>query len=431
MTDEPPKPRTPTTRLGTGPLPGSEGGQLQGIAPAVVEAFLNSGVRKKDAGKNLFTAPLPKIEDASPRKPATLGAFRAAADAPAIAERADKIRELAAMVRAGGDPAVVAPPPPEPVAPEPPPLPKRLQTGPLAPEAAAIKLQHLAMRGKTPPGDRAPASPTGPVPPAPGGNGRTSKTGRLEAMVASTLDDKGALRLKASLAALEDTNLPGKLSSLTDSINKLVPGSEGILKIGGGMGKKLVVDNLNPLLALSLAAKESAERINNLKKWNELTHKERVTEMVFLSGSLAEILGAVTPPPVNYGAQVMGVGLSLVGLAAENSDSLEEGAKAAAANNETLQKASETSQAIANQVRGAWNELGGRLENLRKTRAKVPAPLQMILDAPAFKRMKRSPAMRGFALGLENLIYNLTNRYTAFTESWAYRARQFNKGRKK
>jgi hypothetical protein len=226
------------------------------------------------------------------------------------------------------------------------------------------------------------------------------------------MGEKGAVKLRQSLKALEDKALPGKLSALADSVNKLLPeGSEHYAKLGADVGKQVLMNNLNPVLAVSMAVKESAERLEKLKDWDKLSNKERVANMAMLSSNMAEILGAVTPPPVNFGVQVMGAGMLLVGLASEHSEAVEDIAKVAGAN-----KVAEAGTQIASRVKNAWEELNDRLA--AKKRPKLPRQVQSMIESEAWKQMKQNPAGRRVAEGAENVMYNLARRKEAFTASW-------------
>ncbi|MDB5100800.1 MAG: hypothetical protein JWM80_5221 [Cyanobacteria bacterium RYN_339] len=101
-----------------------------------------------------------------------------------------------------------------------------------------------------------------------------------------------------------------KLARLTASIHKLVPlAREGT--------KQAVMNQLNPAMAVTIAAGESAARLKALKGWGTLEARDRLIHVTGLFASLADIVGALTPPPANLAAQALGAGMSLVMLAAE------------------------------------------------------------------------------------------------------------------
>lgn len=434
MSDRPPpqKRSGPEKRSGHGTRPLGSGSlgqdqqdrRLQGIAPAVVDAFLDAGTKKRqppsEEVSDLFTAPpekdLPSFD--LPRRPTSLGAFKADPESNEVKSKFKKLKAMADAVREG-----VEPPPDEPVRGS---GTRSLGSGKLNADAA----QHLAKRRPQGPGGDRPRSPSGELTnpdiklqhlamraKAKGGN--TRDLGKLQKTVEAALGEKGALRLGQSIKALEDKALPGKLSALAESVNKLLPeGSERYAKLGAEVGKQVLQNNLNPLLAISLSVKEVGERLGELEKWDELSNKERVANMAMLTSSMAEILGAVTPPPVNYGIQVMGAGMLLMGMAAEHSEVVEDVAKLGG---EKAHKAVSTgmdgaSGQIAGRVRQAWDELNDRLATKKKPR--LPGQLQNVVDSDMWKSVKKHPVGQQFAEGTENVLYNLARRHEAFTASW-------------
>jgi hypothetical protein len=271
----------------------------------------------------------------------------------------------------------------------------RAKRGSGALENPDIKLQHLAMRAKQQKD-----------------GGGTKKLDKLEKSVAGAMGEKGALKLRQSLKALEDKALPGRLGALADQVNRLLPeGSEHYAKLGADVGKQVLMNNLNPVLAVSMAVKESAERLEKLKDWDKLSNKERVANMALLTSNMAEILGAVTPPPVNFGVQVMGAGMLLVGMASEHSDVVEDLAKVAGG-----AKMAEAGTQIAARVKDAWEELNDRLA--AKKKPKLPRQVRSVIESEAWKQMKKHPAGRHVAEGTENVLYNLARRQEAFVASW-------------
>ncbi|MDB5101964.1 MAG: hypothetical protein JWM80_6385 [Cyanobacteria bacterium RYN_339] len=442
MSDQGPpkkKPGTgqPTRRLGETKGLGADqqDRNLQGIAPAVVDAFLNAGSKKNqppapdlEAGSGLFTAPLePGASLSLPRSGDSLGAFKVGSDNDDVKSKFKRIKAMAEAARL--EAAALPPPPPpdeEPPPPEKPGGTRPLGTASLDPmrqalldgrkkpgtgalENADIKLQHLAMRAKQ----------------QKGGPSGTKKLDKLERSVAGALGEKGALKLRQSLKALEDKALPGKLSALADQVNKLLPeGSEHYARLGAEVGKQVIMNNLNPVLAVSMAVKESADRLEKLKDWDKLSNRERVANMALLTSNMAEILGAVTPPPVNFGVQVMGAGLLLVGMASEHSEVVEDLAKAAGGG-----KVAEAGNQIASRVKNAWEELNDRLS--AKKRPKLPRQVQSVLESEGWKKLKQHPTGQRIADGTENVLYNLARRQEAFSASWDARLDKLLKRKKK
>lgn len=447
-------PRPPQSQVGLGG--DAQAQNLAGIAPAVVEAFLNANQKKKAVPPPPAAVTAP--EPVSPRRPDKLGDFPAL-DAESVKQRQLKIRHLAMMIAerpAEAAPAAEAPPQAPSDVPLPPPPPGG---------AEDLRARHLAMRKPVPGTGRlgAPnARGTGRLPGMGGGTGdlpgaparpaqpndirlqhlalrqqqaQPRGTGRLdvgdvgpaklEKMVEAALGLDGAIALRATIEALEDKTVSTKLTALTDKVTELVPGHEGVAKLGVDVGKRMLVNNLNPVLALTVAAKESAEKIDTLKKWNELSTKERMAATAGLSANLAEIIGAVTPPPVNFGAQIAAAGLTLVSLATDHSDTIEDVAAKAASNENTRKVASELTErgaVVAHQVKAAWEELGERIKTAKKARPRAPKQLQQLFDSKKFQDLKKNPSTRGLAEGMENLTYNLTKKWDAQVARWTHRS---------
>jgi hypothetical protein len=246
-------------------------------------------------------------------------------------------------------------------------------------------------------------------------------TGRLESLVGQALGADGVVALRQAVAVLEDRALPERLVGLTARVTAMVPGEDGVVRLGADVGKRLIVNNLNPVLALSVAARESAQHLEQLKRWEALTPRERLVATTNLTANLAEIVGAVTPPPVNVGAQLAAAGLQLVSLASEHGETLEGVARQAAAAEparRVLGEVATQGAVLAHRVQAAWGELSERLK-VKPPRA--PAALQRIFDSRQYQHLKRHPVSRGLARGMENLAYNLTQRFRVWRERWAHR----------
>jgi hypothetical protein len=406
-------------------------GKLEGIAPAVVSAFFQQrSPGPTPVGGTPPPGPQPVDELTPPRAPASFGTLPAT-DAEAVRQRDLKIQHLALMLAAR--PAQAAPvAPPTPASP----LPAR--------SSEALREAHLQLRQRVGRGHRhtgslkasgtgdlpggtasqppspAPATPAAPRPrpasPA-GGLG----TARLESLVGQALGADGVVALRRAVAVLEDRALPDRLVGLTARVTAMVPGEDGVVRLGADVGKRLIVNNLNPVLALSMAARESAQHLEQLKRWEALTPRERLVATTNLTANLAEIVGAVTPPPVNVGAQLAAAGLQLVSLASEHGETLEGVARQAAASEparRVLGEVATQGTVLAHRVQAAWGELS---ERLKTKPPRAPAVLQRIFDSRQYQHLKRHPVSRGLARGMENLAYNLTQRFRVWRERWAHR----------
>lgn len=417
------RPDVPPAQLGGDRM----SGQLGGIAPAVISAFF-----KKSPGPAPWDPEAPKppaeIEHLErPRNPPGLG-HMPGLDPEAVRNRDLKIQHLAMMMAARGPasapPAAGVRPPA--VAPDDlraRHLELRARGGAGHKQTGLLSHRHTGDltapgRGRVEPPSGRPATGGGPQPPA-----RSLGTGRLEHLVAGALGADGVLALRQAVSLLEDKELPGRLSGLTAHVTALVPGDDGVVKLGADVGKRLIVNNLNPLLALSVAARESAAELENLKRWEALTPKERLVSTANLTANLAEIVGAVTPPPVNFGAQLAAAGLQLVSLATEHGETLEDVATKAAQVTQTqparrvISELNDHGAVIAHRVSAAWGELQGRL----KQPPRAPEVLQRLFDSRGYQRLKRHPVTRSLARSAENLTYNLTQRWRNFKEVVSYR----------
>ena|GEM_PF-6097176 len=362
---------------------------LKGIAPTIMEAFMKRA--------ELPASPSPPDHESqpSPEEPdCETGTWPAAV----LARRHD-IQALLALKRSCAADTVAAAGTPTLRAKDADP---RLDTEPNpAPEASAneindgLKAQHLALRATA---KKAP----------------------------QTVPESDDPVLKRVLNSLRDQRIQGRLAELTQSINQMVPGGEGAVKLGSEIGKKVLVDNLNPILALSLSTKEAMSRIDTLRKWHALTGKERLTALTALTGNLAEILGALTPPPVNVSVQVVGAGLSLMSMAADHSETLETIAKQGGELAQRQVRRIIGPQAgLSASVQGAWQTLGARLAGQAvPQRPALAAPWRWFFASRFYQILKQSGWSANLATKLENLIYNLAARRNAVVARMLQRLRQ-------
>lgn len=284
--------------------------------------------------------------------------------------------------------------------------PKAGRTGPL--EAGdAMKLAHLALRNQ--------AQRTNDP------EGADASAAKVEAVVAQRMGTEGVKALRETFAAIQDAALPGKLQELSLRVNQLVPGVN-TMDLGLDVGKRMVVNSLNPVLAITVGLAESAERIKKLQDWGNLTPQERLSNVANLTGNLAEILGALTPPPLNVGVQALGAGMALVGLASEHLE-VGEVSKALGRHENvrrTANQMADGASSAASRVSEAWGELSDRLEASRLKRPKLPAPMQSLFGSPTWGKLKAWEATAPIAEGTENVAHNLSKsieRQVASVES--------------
>jgi hypothetical protein len=106
-------------------------------------------------------------------------------------------------------------------------------------------------------------------------------------------------------------------------------------------GKSGIANKLNPVLAISSSsldiAKNGSELINN---WDTSSTGEKAAAFAKIGADVANIAGAVLPPPAKFAAIGVSVGLDLVATGIENWDAISEGAgKAVDAVADTASKA--------------------------------------------------------------------------------------------
>jgi hypothetical protein len=361
--DSPPEPKVP--------LGGDRrSGNLKGVSTAVLSAFLNN----PDALSPSVSGPVQE----SP-KPRSVW--------PDIARDEVRSRRLKLDHLAMHTSARVSPPPP--LSTDTGRLPRQ-QTGRFSAAGSQLAAAHLA--------HRRPQNPADP-----------SSRRRLDQMVEQALELDGVLVLQRAIDVLEDRAIPERLSALGERVNELIPAPEEVKRLGAEVGKRLLVDNVDPVLALSVATKESAEHLERLKTWESLSAKERLMTTTGLTANLAEIVGVVSPPPINVGAQLASVGLQLMTLATEHSDSIEGVTQRVKTSEPTRRVMSELSGrgvVLAQRVEDAWSELSFRLARHRESKRWVAVlhQLREAFDSDLMRRLRRHPWSRASVLRLEHAV---------------------------
>jgi hypothetical protein len=130
----------------------------------------------------------------------------------------------------------------------------------------------------------------------------------------------GKLALRHTLDRMDEQKTNLKLASLAASIQELVPDTKALGALAREGTKQVIMNQLNPVMAATMAAAESANRLKHLRRWQELGGRERMIHVTGLMASLADIVGALTPPPASIAAQAMGAGMSLMMIASEGSE---------------------------------------------------------------------------------------------------------------
>jgi hypothetical protein len=137
---------------------------------------------------------------------------------------------------------------------------------------------------------------------------------RLEAALASMGE---APRLAAARAALEDGQAARRLAALAKGVRALVPDAPTLGALAKEGARQAAMNTLNPALAASLAAADATKRVRILARWSTLPPEARVATVAALGADMADVLGAIAPPPTNAAAAAMGAGLALVAIAAD------------------------------------------------------------------------------------------------------------------
>lgn len=134
---------------------------------------------------------------------------------------------------------------------------------------------------------------------------------RLRAAVEAEVPD-----LAAAAAALERQATTDRLVGLAASLRRHLPAPDlGLLAKEGA--RQVVTNNLDPVSAAALAVSDAGLRMRAMGRWGELQDAERVAHVAAFAANMADVVGVVTPPPANFAAQAMGLGLALVAMAAD------------------------------------------------------------------------------------------------------------------
>lgn len=126
-----------------------------------------------------------------------------------------------------------------------------------------------------------------------------------------------APRLEAAAASLASGEVARRMTGLAASVRRLVPAEVDLAALAQEGAKQAIMNTLNPAVAASFAAADTARRMNALRGWATMPPRERVAHVAALGANLADLLGAFTPPPTGAAAQALGAGLGLVALASE------------------------------------------------------------------------------------------------------------------
>ena len=139
---------------------------------------------------------------------------------------------------------------------------------------------------------------------------------------------QSALNLRNSVAALKDGVTRDEAIQLSRDVLGTVRGVDAAVKMAG---KGSILGKFNPAVAVAGATTDIAARTSKMVGgWKEMSTKDKISNIAGMGASVADIVGAVTPPPVKFAAMGVSAGLSLVSMGAANADKIAKGAKVAA-----------------------------------------------------------------------------------------------------
>ena len=138
---------------------------------------------------------------------------------------------------------------------------------------------------------------------------------------------QSALNLRNSVGALKDGVTKDEAIQLSRDVLGTVRGVDAAVKMAG---KGSVLGKFNPAVAVAGATTDLAARGSKLVgEWDTMSTKDKISNIAGMGASVADIVGAVTPPPVKFAAMGVSAGLSLVSMGAANFDKIASGAKTA------------------------------------------------------------------------------------------------------
>lgn len=129
---------------------------------------------------------------------------------------------------------------------------------------------------------------------------------------------QSALDLPHAIGSLKDGASKEELITLSKDVLGTTRGVEAVANLGG----KSVLGKFNPVVAVAGAVTDGADRINKLKDWGNLSTKDKISNIAGLGADVADVIGAVTPPPIKFAAMGISAGLGLVSLGAQNWDKI-------------------------------------------------------------------------------------------------------------
>lgn len=141
--------------------------------------------------------------------------------------------------------------------------------------------------------------------------------GKVNGVIRVTGGVQSALKLKDDVKNLLDGDITAKdATSLVKDAAGALRGADEATKLVQGTTKGFL-GKMAPGVGLVASTADAVHRIDNLRNWDNLSTKDKVANVAYLVGDAADIVGNFFPP-----ARAVGAGLALVGMAAENWDSV-------------------------------------------------------------------------------------------------------------
>lgn len=129
---------------------------------------------------------------------------------------------------------------------------------------------------------------------------------------------QSALDLPNAIGALKDGASKDELVHLSKDVLGTTRGVEAVANLAG----KSVLGKFNPVVAVAGAVTDGADRVNKLKDWGNLSTQDKISNIAGLGADVADVIGAVTPPPIKFAAMGISAGLGLISLGAQNWDKI-------------------------------------------------------------------------------------------------------------
>lgn len=143
--------------------------------------------------------------------------------------------------------------------------------------------------------------------------------GRVNSAVKMFGGLQSATRLQQDFKNLTDGEITMRdATSAAKDVLGTVRGADEAVKFFQGTTKG-VLGKMAPGIGIAASVADAAHRIDQLSKWNELSTKDKVANVAYLVGDAADVVGNFFPP-----AKAVGAGMALVGMGAENWDTLKE-----------------------------------------------------------------------------------------------------------